>query len=309
MRHVEILVRDDHRDATFDALDDSDIDFVSMKADRRDASLVTFPLPSGAVEEVLDELRDAGVEVERYTVVSDLSAAMTPNIDELEKEYTEGPDSDSRISRGELRTSAREVEPDREVFVAQAVLSATVAAAGLLLNSAIAIVGSMVISPLTSSLLSVALGVLIDDSELVSDGAKSQLYGLSLAILTGLCVGLLAHRTGVVPPDGGITGMKQITDFSTPGPLMLTIAVTAGAASALALATNQGLVLAGVAVAAAVVPAAATVGVGFAWRRFSVASGALFLLLLNVGCINVTSYVTFRLLGYRSPNSEGERGW
>lgn len=193
MRRIEILVRDKHRDATFDTLDDVGVDFVSLDADRRDASLVTFPVPSGAVEEILEELRDAEVEVERYTVVSDLNTAMTPNVDELEKEYTEGDESDSRIARNELRTSAREIEPDRNIFLAQAVLSATVATAGLLLNSAIAIVGSMVISPLTSSLLSVAFG-------------------------------------------------------------------------------------------------------------------AFAVLLLNVGCINVTSYVTFRLLGYRPPDAEGEQG-
>lgn len=246
--------------------------------------------------------------MEQYTVVSDLNTAMTPNVDRLEKEYTEGDESDSRIARNELRTSAREIEPDRNIFLAQAVLSATVATAGLLLNSAIAIVGSMVISPLTSSLLSVALGALLGDSELLVEGAKSQLFGLGFAVATGFCVGLLANWTAVVPPNGPIAGMKQVTDFSTLGLLVLTIAIAAGAASALALATDQGLVLAGVAVAAAVIPSAAAVGVGLAWRQFSVAFGAFAVLLLNVGCINATSYVTFRLLGYRPPDAEGEQG-
>ncbi|ELZ33404.1 hypothetical protein C474_04970 [Halogeometricum pallidum JCM 14848] len=308
MRRIEILVRDKHRDATFDTLDEVGVDFVSLDADRRDASLVSFPVPSGAVEAILEELRDSEVEVERYTVVSDLNTAMTPNVDELEKEYTEGEESDSRIARDELRTSAREIEPDRKIFLAQAVLSATVATAGLLLNSVIAIVGSMVISPLTSSLLSVALGALLGDSELLVDGAKSQLFGLGFAVVTGFCVGLLANWTAVVPPNGPIVGTKQVTAFSTPGFLILTIAIAAGAASALALATDQGVVLAGVAVAAAVIPAAAAGGVGLAWRQFSVAFGAFAVLLLNVGCINVTSYVTFRLLGYRSPDGGGKHG-
>lgn len=305
MRHVEILVRDEDREAVFGVLDERGVDFVALRTDRRDASLVSFPLPSGAVEDVLDRLRAAEVDVERYTVVADLDAAVTANFDDLEKRYAEGSGAESRVAREELRTTAREVEPDRTMFVAQALLSATVAAAGLLSNSAIAIVGSMVISPFTSSLLSAALGVVIDDRDLLVDGLKSQLFGLSLAALTGLGVGLVAHWTGVVPPDGPVAGMKQMTEFSTPGPLLLTLAVAAGGASALALATNQGLVLAGVAVAAAVVPAAAAVGVGLAWGTAAVVRGALVVLLMNVGCINLTSYVTFVLLGYGSSPVDG----
>lgn len=300
MRKVEIVVPDECRNDAFDVLDEVGVDFVVHGRDRRDASLVSFPLPSGAVEDVLNRLRDVGVDVERYTVVSDLDAAFTPNFDELEKSYTEGSEAESRIARGELRTSAREIEPDRTVFSVQAVLSATVAAAGLLLNSAIAIVGAMVISPFTSAFLTAALGVIIDDRNLSKDGGTGQLLGLSLAVVTGVAIGLLAHSTTLVPPAGSIGGMKQMSNFSSPGPLLLTIAVTAGGASALAMASNQGVVLAGVAVAAAVVPSAATLGIGLAWGQFAVARGALVVLLMNVGCINLVSYLTFLALGYNS---------
>lgn len=219
MRLVQILVSDDDRDDVFDILDEREVDFVTLDTDRRDADLVVFPLPSGAVEEIVTQFREAGVEPEQYTTISDLDAAMTPNFDALEKEYTEGPDAESRVARGELRTSAREIEPDRTIFVVQAVLSATVAAAGLLLDSAIAVVGAMVISPFTSSLLSAALGAVVDDTGLLVDGLKPQLLGLSLAALTGAGVGFLARWLSLVPPDHAIAGMKQITNFSSPPPI------------------------------------------------------------------------------------------
>ena len=283
----------------FDALDESGVDFVALRTDRRDASLVAFPLPSGAIEEIMSQLREVGVDTDQYTVVGDLEAALTSNFDELEKRFTEGPDAESRVARGELRTAAREIEPDRTMFMVQAVLSATVAAAGLLLDSAIAIVGSMVISPFTSSLLSAALGAIIGDWNLSLDGLKSQALGLALATIAAGGVGLVAREAALVQPNRAVLSMHQITQFSSPNLLLLTIAITAGAASAIALATNQGVVLAGVAVAAAVVPSAATVGLGLAWQQPSIAFGAFLLLLLNILSINVTSYVTFLLLGYR----------
>lgn len=178
-------------------------------------------------------------------------------------------------------------------------LSATVAAAGLLLNSAIAIVGSMVLSPFTGSLLSAALGAVIDDHDLLMDSIKSQSIGLSVAILTGIGVGLLAKWSSIVPPNHAITSIKRINDFSSPSLLLLTIAIAAGSASAFALTTNQGIALAGVAVAAAIVPSAATVGIGLAWGQLSVALGVLILLVINVLFINISSSATFLLLGYQ----------
>lgn len=299
MRLIQLLVRDEHQDKIFDTLDEIGVDSVALSTDRRNASFVSFPVPPGAVEEILDQLRDAGFETEEYTIISDLDSAITPNFDALEKRYTEGPHAESRISHEELRTSARELQPDRTTFSAQAVLSATVAAAGLLLNSAIAIVGSMVLSPFTSSLLSAALGAVIDDHDLLTDSVKSQSVGLFIAVLTGIGVGLLAKLSSLVSPNHTITSIKLINDFSSPNLLLLTIAIAAGSASAFALATNQGVALAGVAVAAAIVPSAATVGIGLAWKQLSVALGALILLVINVIFINIIACITFLLLGYQ----------
>lgn len=299
MRLVQILVQHDDRDDVFGVLDEGGVDFVALSVDQHDAVLVSFPLPSGAVEEVMGRLRETGVDTEQYTVINDVDGAITPNLDALEDRYTEGPDAESRVARGELRTSAREIEPDRTMFVVQVVLSATVAAAGLLLDSSIVVVGSMVISPFTSSLLSGALGAIIDDFGLLMEGFKSQLFGVVLAVFIGAAVGLLANWTAIVPPDNAIAGIKLIDDFSSPSLLLSTIAVAAGSASAVALATKQGVVLAGVAVAAAVVPSATAAGIGLAWTQFAIARGGLTVLLTNIALINVVSYITFLLLGYR----------
>ena len=98
MRLIQFLAQDEHQDEIFDILDEIGVDFVALSVNRRNASLVSFPVPPGAVEEILDQLRDRGFATEEYTIISDLDSAITPNFDTLEKQYTEGPNAESRIS-------------------------------------------------------------------------------------------------------------------------------------------------------------------------------------------------------------------
>jgi uncharacterized hydrophobic protein (TIGR00341 family) len=300
MRLIQFLAQEGNLDDVVSVLDDLGVDPVVLSTDHRNASLVSFPVPTGAVEDILDEFRDAGLDPDNYIVVTEVESATTPHFENLEKQYTEGPEAETHVSHEELRTSAREIEPERTVFVAQAVLSAAVAAAGLLLNSAVVTVGAMVIAPFTGSLLSVALSAIIGDRDLLVDSTTSQALGLAIAMLTGAGVGLLT-KWSAVPPNHTIIGMKQISEFSSPNFLLVIIAIAAGSASAFALATNQGTALAGVAVAAAIVPSAAAVGIGLAWGLPSIAAGAFVLLIINVLFINVTSYITFILIGYQPP--------
>jgi uncharacterized membrane protein len=86
--------------------------------------------------------------------------------------------------------------------------------------------------------------------------------------------------------------------------LLVTIAIAAGTAGALALATDLPVSIAGVAIAAAIVPAAAVVGLGIVWLQPLLALGALTLLLLNMVLINITAFLALRSLGYRSSSDD-----
>lgn len=299
MRLIQVLVQNEYLDDITDILYELDVDPVVLSVDRRNASLVVFPVPTGAVDEIIDDLQDVGIDTDNYTVIIELDSAITPHLDALEKQYTEGPEAETRVSYDELRTTAREIEPDRPTFVAQIVLSTAVAAAGLLLNSAVVIVGAMVISPFPSPLFSVALGAIISDRDLLIESTRSQAIGSVIAVLTGGGVGLLTRWSARVPPNHTIRESKQIIEFTSPNLLLVLIAFAAGCAGAFVLATNQETALVGVAVAAALVPAAAAVGISLAWWELSLAAGALILLTANILLINVTSYITFILLGYQ----------
>ncbi|MFC4986231.1 TIGR00341 family protein [Saliphagus infecundisoli] len=308
MRLVQIRVSNESQESVLDTLDEANADYViADEAAGKDSSIVHFPIPDGAVDEILDRLRGDGLEDDAFTIVSKIETATTPSLDELEGQYTQGPDDEVGLSHAELRTKARELTPQRSMFIVFAMISSIVASAGLLLNSAIVITGAMVISPFAGSSLSASVGGIIGDYESIIDSFKSQLLGLTVAIIGATAAAFVFRWGFLVPPRLAIENIGQVGSFTAPGVLTLMVAIFAGAGGALALATDLPVSIAGVAVAAAIVPAAAAVGLGIVWLQPLLAIGALVLLLINVILINITAYIALWGIGYRSTSSNNFR--
>ncbi|WP_372912285.1 TIGR00341 family protein [Salinigranum sp.] len=301
MRLIEIFVPDDDLATVEETLTEANVEHVLVdEAGPRGGVVAHIPVPSGGVDAVLETLYDAGLDESTYTVVSELSDATVSNVDELSEQYVEGPRGDTGISHPEIRERARDLKPATATYVAFAVFSAVVAVGGLLLNSAIVIVGAMVIAPFAGSTLSASVGAVISDREMVVDSFSSQAIGLVVALAGAVVMSFFLLRTGFVPPSLVVSRLDQVGAFTTPNVLTLVIAIAAGFAGAFALATDLPVSIAGVAVAAAIVPAAATAGIGVVWGQPLVVAGALVLLLMNIVVINLAAYVGLVSLGYRS---------
>jgi len=301
MRLIQIFVPADDRDAVGETLSEMEVEFVFTDADgRRDGSLAEIPVPAGAVDTVLERLYEAGLDDDTYTVVTDVERATVPNVDELTDRYVEGPKGDRGASHAEIRERAEDLTPDTATYLAFAIASAVVAVGGLLLDSAIVIVGAMVIAPFAGSTLSASVGAVVSDYEMVVDSATSQVTGLVVAYVGAVVMSVFLQRSGFVPATLDVGRVGQVAAFVTPNLLTLVIAISAGFAGALALATDLPVSLAGVAVAAAIVPAAAAAGIGTAWGDPLIFAGGVVLLLMNIVFINLTAYLTLVALGYRS---------
>ncbi|EMA42432.1 DUF389 domain-containing protein [Halococcus saccharolyticus] len=302
MRQIRTRVPSDSREAVTTALTDADIEYlVSEEASGRDAVIVEIPVPGGGVDPILELLYDAGLDENAYTVISEVetAGATTQAVADLEDRYVAGPKGESGVSYPEIKERAENLEPGRATYIAFAALAAIVAVAGLLLDSAIIIVGAMVIAPFAGSSLSAAVGAVIDDRGMVVDSVGTQLVGLVVAYVGAVAMSLVLRETFFVPAALAITRVQQVGAFLTPSLLAVVVALAAGAAGALALATDLPVSIAGVAVAAAIVPSAATAGIGTVWNEPLVVAGALVLLFMNVVFINVSAYVALVALGYR----------
>lgn len=307
MRLVKVFVPDEQRDTVLSVLDDEEIDHLLIREDATGGSVIEFPLPEQAVDYVQGRIEEEGVEGE-YLVTLDVHSVQTERFAALEERFIEGGEGEESVTAEEIRTTALGLNPDPVAYYAMTFISAVVAVAGLLLNSAALVVGSMVIAPQVGSALTTSVGAVIDDWSMVERGVRSQLLSLVVAIAAAATFAWLLQSLGFVSPFIDLDTISQIGHRLSPGFLTLTIGVGAGIAGALGIATALPVSLVGVMVAVALIPAAATVGIGIAWGHSTVAFPALILLIVNLIAINVAGYATLRGLGYRPETDERSPG-
>jgi len=305
MRLVRTLVSADAVDDVEAVLDGYDIDHIVVReaSDREEGVLVEFPVPTQAVETVLDELREIEGGGDAYTVVASTESVFAPRVDELEARFVTGTEEDDAIATEEVRATALDLTPSPLTYYSMTALSALVATAGLLLDSPAIVVGSMVIAPLVGSALTASVGTVLDERDMLWEGLRTQLLGLVLAIATATAFSAALRYATVLPPALNVTTVQQIASRVSPGLLSIVVGACAGAAGAFGLATGVSVALVGVMVAAALVPAAAAVGVGIAWDVPGVAVGAFLLLAMNVVAIHLSAAAVLRYLGYRPERS------
>jgi uncharacterized hydrophobic protein (TIGR00271 family) len=194
---------------------------------------------------------------------------------------------------GELRQAA---SPGFDYFFL-VVLSGSIAAFGLITNSAAVIIGAMLVAPLMSPILGLSLASIVGAQRMFRRSVLALLEGVLLAVILSTIVSWSAHALpfGVldVLPD-------EVLARTHPSPFDLGIALAGGAAAAYALAQPRlSAALPGVAIATALMPPLCTVGIGLVLRLPAIALGAFLLFLTNLLAISFAGIVIFAVLGFR----------
>ncbi|WP_232687078.1 TIGR00341 family protein [Halobacterium zhouii] len=300
MRLVQVTVPRGKREAVLDVLDERDIDYVVVDetSGREYTAVVNFPLPTEAVEEVLSELRSSGLSEEAYTVVVDAETVVSRNFEELKQQYAAEVEH-NQIACEELVATVEEFTSSRRTFVVMLVVSAVLATAGALLDSAIVMVGANVIVPLMNPAMAASVGSVLSDRDLFARGVRWQLAGLALVVVAASAFALFVRVTGLLPPDTDVLTLEQVRQGSSSSLLSLVVALGAGVAGSVSLMTGVSSALVGVAIAVALVPPAATVGIGIAWTAPGLALESGVLLVVNLVSINLAALVVLWRAGYR----------
>ncbi|APX97280.1 TIGR00341 family protein [Natronorubrum daqingense] len=304
MRLVQLTVPTGKRQTALETLDDREIDYVvtDEDSDREYTAVVYFPLPSPAVEPVLDDLNEAGIDDDAYTVVVDAETVVSRRFEELREEYEKGDVGSDRISRQELQAEANSLTPTFGIYATMTIVSAVVATAGLLLDSPAVVVGSMVIAPLIGPALGASVGSVIDDEDLFLESILYQILGVILAIAAAAIFAWMVRVTNIVPPGLEIANVDEISERLAPDLLSLAVALGAGVAGIVSIATGISVALVGVMIAAALIPPAAAAGIAMAWGDPAAAIGSTVLVLVNVLSVNLAGLLTLWYVGYRPEN-------
>ncbi len=296
------------REAVLGALDDEGIDYVvsDETSGREYTAVVQFPMPTEGVEDALDALRDAGLSEDAYTVVLDAETVVSRQFEELRAAYAEDDENGGRIARSELLATAEGFTDNRGSFVAMLVVSAVLATAGALMNSALVLVGANVIVPLIDPAMAASVGSVLRDRDLFRRGVRWQAGGLALLVGVATAFAVAVRFAGLAPGGPAVLGLEQVRHGSSAGVLSLLVALGAGVAGAVSVLSGVSTTLVGVAIAVALVPPAASLGIGVAWASTPVVVASAVLLLVNVLSINLAALVVFWRSGYRPARGDVE---
>lgn len=306
MRLLQIAVPLGKREAVERVVTEADVDyFLTDETSNRDFAAVVFVLAGPEdVESLTESLREINLQRDGHVTVGKLEAVVS---DQFERKQNGGQppadeteETNGRIAREELRARAAEVAPITPNYIVFTIVSTVIATAGLLMNSAAVVVGSMVIAPLIGPAIAASVGSILDDDKLFRTSVKAQFTGLAIAVASAAVFAGLVRVT--ILPDLQIQLVEQIAERINPGALALVVALGAGVAGAISLTSTTSVALVGVAIAVALIPPVATVGLGIAYGDVTAAVSAGVLVCINVLSINLASLGTLWLQGYRPKN-------
>ena len=181
-------------------------------------------------------------------------------------------------------------------YVTLVILSGTLAALGLVGNSVVTIIGSMIVAPLMGPIALTSIGVLLPRRGILQRGLAAETVGLGATIAMGIIVGLLLGFPDGVTPE--MLSRASQTDI-----INIAFAVVSGAAAGVIISRGQGLSIVGVAIAASLAPPAANIGLFLSRGDVCDAKFAAALLFMNILAINISCSVIFSI--YRLPVKAG----
>lgn len=199
----------------------------------------------------------------------------------------------------ELFISLRESAKVNSIFIVLMILSTLLATTGLFQNSAPVIIGAMILAPLMSPIVSLAMGIVRAEEGLVKNSLKTLLYGIITALIFSCMYSYFIPLS---------TLTDEMRGRLNPNILDLMVAIISGIAGAYANSKSEvSKSLAGVAIAVALVPPLSVTGIGIGWGDFSIIYGSFLLFLTNLVGITLFASLTFLVLGY-SPINRAKKG-
>lgn len=295
MKIIEVIADAGHHDTIASIAEQQQVEDIWFGANNEDGRIAARLLVSPENRQsVLDALQSLLQATENYRIlIIELDTVLPKPVESESNKPQHEEDKRKKksslgITREELLT---QVEKDTQLdqnFILLVILSAIVAAIGLLENNLAVIVGAMVIAPLLGPNIAFSLGASLGEKKLVIESLKALFVGISLSILIAIVIGLLW------PGDFNSMELLLRTDVAYSG---TAIALASGAAASLSLVSGTSSVLLGVMVAVALMPPAVTIGLMLSVGGYDHALGASLLLAVNIVCINLSAKLVFLFSG------------
>jgi uncharacterized hydrophobic protein (TIGR00271 family) len=231
---------------------------------------------------VLERLRGLDLERDGSIAVEQVDVSLSRVADDAERAAAGSP-VDAVVWEEVVARTSEEAELSVS-FLAFMALATLIAAAGILTDSVILIIGAMIVGPEFGPLAGVCVALVQGRLDLARRSSRALLVGFPVGMVAALALTVATRAAGTAPER--VAGANRATFFvSHPNSWSAIVALLAGCAGVLSLTSTKSGALIGVLVSVTTIPAAANVGVAAAYGDWSEWRGALLQLAINVTAI------------------------
>ena len=273
-----------------------------VHAPKGDMLLVDVPREEASV--IVGDLKNLGIPTTGSISVEPIDVQLSDLADKAERDSPGAPADAVIWEEVEARTS--EESRLSVTYIAFMVLAALIAGVAILQDSAVLLVGAMVVGPEFGPIAAFCVAVVERRPRLALRSLTALLVGFPIAI-TAVCVTIVVFRaTGIAPDSFSDEDHGLASTISNPDFLAFFVAFCAGMAGMLSLSAAKSGALVGVLVSVTTIPAAANIGLAFVYQDWEAWRGSQAQLALNVTGILLAGTLTLLIqrLFYRSRRSD-----
>ncbi|HEY6075838.1 MAG TPA: DUF389 domain-containing protein [Gaiella sp.] len=199
----------------------------------------------------------------------------------------------------QVEQNVRESTDLSATYVLFMAIATMIAAVGILTDSAVLIVGAMVVGPEFGPLAALCLAVVRRRPRVARASLIALLVGFVIAIVAAWALTLALKAFELTPSATDLEERSQTFFISHPDTYSVVVALLAGVAGMLSLQTAKSSALIGVLISVTTIPAAANVGVAAAYRDWDEWRGAALQLVINLSAIVVAGVSTLAVARWR----------
>ena len=292
--HLRLIVPAERTSAVVGALEQdarvTNVVLMAGVAVRPSGDLVLCDVAREAVTDVLDGLRQAGLYSDGGVALSAIEAAPSANAHATEAAAPGSPD-DAVVWDEVLDQAETQVDGSWSyyAFLTIAVILASIA---VITDSAILVVGAMVVGPEFGVVAALALGIALRRVRLSRRALALLVKGFLVAIGIALGCALAARALGWVHPSS-VSAARPLTGFIwRPDRWSAIVAVIAGCAGVLSQTAGRSNALVGVFISVTTVPAAGDLALSLAVWNSGQILGSVTQLLVNLAGMTVAGVLT-----------------
>ncbi len=272
---------------------------------RPSGDILQCDTPREAASCLLDDLKAIGIGKDDTTLIVGGSTAshLDDRATRLERK-ARGSASDALLWNVVQDTLDEEIELSF-TFLAFMVLATLLGAVGVVTNSAILVVGAMVIGPEFGPIANFCVNAMSGHWRAAVLAWRNVTAGFLIAVIAAALFTAILRATGVFPDELIRDGL--IKEVASPNWLTLIIALIAGSAGTLALTSARSATLVGVLISVTTIPAAADAAALIVYGAAGEAMKALLTLAINLTGIAAAGIFTLTLQRFLIPRLHRNR--